>query len=82
MLSDLNFHLRQADQLNLSELFSTDELQVKVDQGFIRVEEAQSNVNTWWEDLSPTEQRNPVNVAKYETANRTIQTAGELTNQS
>ena len=45
MLSDLNFHLRQAVQLNLSELFSTDDLQVKVDQGFIKVEEAQANVN-------------------------------------
>ena len=64
----------------LSELFNTDDLQVKVDQGFIRVEEAQSNVNAWWEDLSPIEQQNPVNEAKYETANRTIQTAGELTN--
>jgi len=66
--------------IDLSELFNTDELQTKVDQGFIRVDEAQVNVDNWWNSLSPIEQKNPVNKAKYQTANRTIDAAGNLLN--
>ena len=74
----LKFSSETSGSLNVNELFNTNDLQAKVDQGFIRVEEAQSNVNAWWEDLTPIEQQNPVNQAKYETANRTIQKTGEL----
>jgi len=74
----LKFSSETTGSLNVNELFNTTDLQAKVDQGFIKVEDAQSNVNAWWEDLSPIEQQNPVNVAKYETANRTIQTTGEF----
>ena len=62
--------------LNLSELFPVDELQVKVDQGMIRVEESQNQVDGWWDGLTPVEQKNPVNIAKYETANRAIDKVG------
>jgi hypothetical protein len=50
----------------------------KVDQGLVRVDESQQEVDTWWAGLSSTEQRNPVNVAKYETANEALAKAGEI----
>lgn len=74
----LKFSSETSGSLSLNELFNTNELQTKVDQGFIRVDEAQSNVNAWWEDLTPIEQQQLVNKAKYETANRTIQKTGDF----
>jgi hypothetical protein len=70
------FRLSLSSQTNgslyLDEVVSTDELQGKVDQGIQKVESAQTNVDEWWNGLSSTEQRNPVNKAKYETANRVL----------
>ncbi len=64
--------------LNLSEVIPTDELQGKVDQGFEKVNETSAQVETWWGELTPVEQKNPVNIAKYETANRTLTAASNL----
>lgn len=64
--------------LNLAEVMPIDELQEKVDDGFAQVDEAESSVTAWWEGLTPQEQMNPVNKAKYETANRTIDAFGNL----
>jgi hypothetical protein len=64
--------------LNMSELFNLDDLQTKVDQGFIRVDQAQNNLDNWWSNLSPIEQQNPINKAKYETGLRTIESLGNL----
>jgi hypothetical protein len=61
--------------LNLEDLFDMDGLQGKVDNGIIKVEDAQDQVNTWWGGLTPVEQKNPINKAKYETANRAIDAA-------
>ena len=74
----LKFSSETSGSLNVNELFNTDDLQAKVDQGFIKVEEAQANTIAWWESLSPIEQQNPLNQAKYETANRTIQKTGDF----
>jgi opacity protein-like surface antigen len=62
--------------LDLAGLLPIDELQTKVDQGLIRVDQAQEEIDAWWDGLSPTDQRKPGNVAKYETANRVIGRAG------
>lgn len=67
--------------LNLSEVLPVDQLQGQVDQGFQRVEDAQAQINAWWNGLTPFEQQNPLNMARYETANRAIEKAGAfLTN--
>lgn len=76
----VKFSSATSGNLNLNELFDGNELQSKVDLGLIRVDEAQTEVDTWWNSLSPLEQQKPVNKAKYETANRTIQTAGNFLN--
>lgn len=66
--------------LPLSSVIPPNELQAKIDQGYVKVGNAQEQVDTWWSSLSPREQSNPVNVAKYETANRALGTAGNFLN--
>jgi hypothetical protein len=64
--------------LMLSEVLPIDDLQTKVDGGLDKVADAQTNVDEWWNGLPPEEQKNPVNKAKYETANRVIETSANL----
>lgn len=66
--------------LYLNDLFDTEELEAKISQGFIRVEDAQSQVDSWWTGLTTVEQNNPINKAKYETANRALEAAGNFLN--
>jgi hypothetical protein len=68
--------------LNLSEVVDTDLLQAKVDQGIQTVGEKQVGVDDWWMGLTPIEQKNPVNVAKFNTANRALATAGNILNSA
>jgi len=66
--------------LQLNEVFSIDELPGKVDNGIEKVANAQEQVDVWWNDLSTIEQNNPINKAKYETANRALERAGGFLN--
>jgi hypothetical protein len=66
--------------LYLSDVIPVDELQPKVDEGMMKVENATIQVDQWWNGLSELEQRNPINEAKYETANRVLQKSGEVLN--
>lgn len=66
--------------LPLNEVIPIDGLQAKVDNGLAKVESGQIAVDDWWSGLTPTEQKNPANKAKYETANRTLDAAGNLFN--
>lgn len=66
--------------LNLSEVMPIDGLQEKVDNGIEKVGEKQVAVDNWWDNLTPQEQKNPVNAAKYETANRALDKAGNVLN--
>ena len=50
------------------------------DNGLAKVEDTQIMVDEWWSDLTPQEQENPANVAKHETAERVLQTTGNLLN--
>ena len=76
----VKFSSETKGSLALSELFPTDSLQVKVDNAIDNVAVRQENVDEWWNNLSPVEQQNPVNKAKYETANRVLETAGGALN--
>jgi hypothetical protein len=64
--------------LALSEVISGGDAQAKVDQGFIKVAEKQTAVDDWWNGLSAAEQANPINEAKYNTANNALETAGTI----
>jgi hypothetical protein len=62
----------------LSQVLPVDQLGSKVDQGIQKVGDAQQQVNAWWASLTPPQQQNPVNKAKYNTANRALARAGEI----
>jgi hypothetical protein len=66
--------------LPLDDVLPVDGLQDKVDAGMVKVENGQIAVNDWWADLSSAEKKNPVNVAKYNTANRVLTKAGNVLN--
>jgi hypothetical protein len=66
--------------LQLNELIDLTGLQTKVDNGINKVANTQVQVDTWWGGLTPIEQKNPVNIAKYETANRALTAAGGFLN--
>jgi hypothetical protein len=75
-------HLKSetSGSLPLNEVLPIDDLQGKVDAGMANVAEKQAGVDNWWAGLTPIEQKNPVNAAKYETANRVLETAGNTLN--
>ncbi|MCH6236716.1 hypothetical protein [Cognataquiflexum rubidum] len=64
--------------VNFSDVIDTDGLQPRIDEGFEKVEGAHIKVDTWWEGLSPADQKNPINIAKYNAANSTLTRASEL----
>jgi hypothetical protein len=64
----------------LSEVLPVEDIQPKIDNGLQKVADAQEQVDAWWNGLTPPEQKNPVNKAKYETANRVLTTTGNLFN--
>ena len=74
----VKFSSSTTGSMNLNEVLPVDGLQPKIDAGLIKVEDAQVAVNDWWGGLTPIEQKNPVNIAKFDVANRTIETAGNL----
>jgi hypothetical protein len=67
--------------ISLSDVVSGDGgVQAKVDAGQQKVADAQVQVDTWWNGLTPPQQNNPVNKAKYETANQALTAAGNILN--
>ena len=64
--------------INLSDLFSTDEINSKVNQGLAAIDTRQQQMDDWWNSLTPPQQNNPVNEAKYEAANRGLEAASNL----
>jgi hypothetical protein len=76
----LHIKSETSGSLPLNEVLPIDEIQAKVDQGMAKVESGQAAADEWWAGLTPQEQKNPINVAKYETANRVLETAGNTLN--
>ena len=64
--------------INLAEVLPVDELGDKIQTGYEKVDDAQQQVDAWWAGLTPQEQKNPVNVAKYNTANAGLEKAGQI----
>lgn len=62
----------------LSDVLNLDNAQQKVDDGLNKVTENQTKVDTWWNGLTTAQQNNPVNVAKHNTANRALESAGNF----
>ncbi len=76
----LNYSAATSGSINLADLFPSGELQAKVTQGFEKVNETSMQVETWWSNLTPVEQKNPINKSKYDAANKALAKAsGVLT---
>jgi hypothetical protein len=74
----LHLNSETSGSIPLSDVIPTEGLQEKVDAGMENVAETQIAVDEWWTALTPVEQANPINQAKYETANRTLETTANL----
>lgn len=66
--------------LPLAEVIPPNNAQEKVDNGIQKVGENQVKVDDWWNGLSNAQKANPANKAKYETANKALETAGNFLN--
>lgn len=76
----VQFSSETSGSLPLNEVIPTEGLQEKVDNGIQKVGETQMQVDAWWNGLSNLEQNNPVNKAKYATANRVLETTANVLN--
>lgn len=76
----LKLNTGTSGSMDIADLFDMTGIQTKVDNGIAAVGTKQVAVDNWWNGLTPVEQKNPVNVAKYNTANRALERAGNLLN--
>ena len=60
----------------LSDALPTDQWQATVDQGKARVAQLNQENEAWWASLTPPQQANPVNQAKYEATKAALARAG------
>jgi hypothetical protein len=73
-------HLKSetAGSLPLNDFIPENGAQEKVDAAFVKVEEKQTAVDSWWNSLTPAQKANPVNIAKHDTANNALEKAGSF----
>ena len=71
----LKLNTGTSGSLYFKDVFPVEGLQARVDAGIQNVNDIDTQVESWWSGLSAAEQLNPVNKAKYETANRAIDAA-------
>lgn len=64
--------------LNLNEVLPVQDLGMKIDAGYQKLDDAQAQVDVWWGGLTELEQAKPSNKARYEAANSAISRAGEI----
>jgi hypothetical protein len=78
----VNLKSGTAGSINLSEVFPEEEWAAKVDAGLEKVAGAQEQVDIWWSNLTPIQQQNPINQAKYNRANDVLATVGGVLNEA
>ncbi len=64
--------------INLAEVFPAEDLGVKIDQGYQKLDDAQQQVDAWWSGLTTLEQAKPSNKARYDAANAAISKGGDI----
>lgn len=74
----VNINSGTSGSLPIGDLFPINEWEDRIENGYAKVDDAQQQVDTWWNGLTPPQQANPVNKAKYETANRALAAAGNV----
>jgi hypothetical protein len=68
--------------VNLGDVLPIDGLQAKIDNAQAKIGNAQQQVDAWWNALTPPQQNNPVNKAKYNSANELLGRAGNVFNSA
>lgn len=73
-------HLNSGTSGNLafSDLFDMENINTKIDNGQDAVESRYLQNENWWNGLSPIEQKNPINKAKYEATNKALDEASNF----
>jgi len=64
--------------VNLADVLPVEELEIKIDQGYQNLDQAQQNLDDWWTGLSQIEQAKPSNKVKYDAGNSAISRAGDI----
>lgn len=72
----LKLNSQTVGSVALGDVLSTDGLGFNIDAGIDRVAELDQQVDAWWNSLSPLQQANPVNEARYNAANAALDRAG------
>ena len=75
---DINSETRGS--IPLSTVLPIAEWNEKVQQGMVKVDGYQQQVDTWWAGLTPIEQNKPSNIAKHDTAERALAAASKFLN--
>ena len=65
-------------QLAFTEIMDASEWYAKIETGNAKVGAAQVELDNWWDNLTPVEQKNPVNIAKKEGNQKKLDAAGNL----
>jgi len=74
----VKFSAKTEGSLELAEVLPVSEWETKVNNGYIVLDENQAQIEEWWGNLTPLEQANPINQAKYDAANRAMDAAGKV----
>ena len=74
----VKFSSETTGSLPLTDLFPDADIQGKVDQAMMNVDQRHEDLDAWWNGLSELEMANPINKAKYETGVRVLDNAGQL----
>lgn len=74
----LHLNSQTTGSIALDEVLPADEWGANIDAGYARVEELDQQVEAWWGGLSPLEQANPLNEARYNAANAALDRAGSF----
>jgi len=62
----------------MSDALPTDQWQSSVNQGIEEVERRNQEIDAWWNSLTPPQQSNPVNIAKYQAAKSALGRASDF----
>lgn len=68
----LNLASQTTGSVPLGDALPVEEWGANIDAGYARVSELDQQVETWWGGLSPLEQANPLNEARYNAANAAL----------
>jgi hypothetical protein len=74
----VNINSETDGSIALSEVFPPGTLGGNIEKGYEKVNNAQQQVDTWWAGLTPQQQANPINQAKYNRANQALGRASDF----